>query len=190
MNLDNTLQDWGGAYKELCDIIAEQVPEVKHIDLYYGQEQAIDSDGNWLPFRAPAVFIAFNADAVNDLGDLSQQIEMSITVYLAFETVQDSNMGSLGQARALEFIGLLRKLNKALHNTRGIHFSPLSRTGLNRVEAPPYMILYTQTYRCVMIDNTSAPQWDHVDLSAMPVEVASPADPPEVWPDPPFNIPG
>lgn len=184
---DNTIQDWGEAYLELSELILEKVPGVKHLDLYYGQEQAIDSDGNWLPFPAPAVFLAFNAADVADLGNQSQQLTMDITVYLAFETVQDSSANSLGRKRSMEFIGLLRQLHKALHNTSGKHFSPLSRTGLNRVEAPPYMIFYSQTYRCVILDHGAVPQWEEVDTPPLSIEGNPP--PPEVDPNPLFIIP-
>lgn len=157
-NVDPTLQDWGIAYKEICDLIAARVPKVKHIDLYHGQEQAIDSDGNWIPLRAPAVFLQFTAAQVDDIGDLSQQMLMDVTVYLASETMQDTNHGSAGQRRALEFVGLMRELHLALHNASGDHFSPMSRVAMGRADAPPYMYMYSQTYRCVMLDNSTSPQ--------------------------------
>lgn len=58
-NLDPLTQDWGETYKELCALIRAKVPAIKHVDLYYGQEQFIGGDGNWMPFRAPAVGCAW-----------------------------------------------------------------------------------------------------------------------------------
>ncbi len=171
-NIDNALQDWSEAYKELCALITAKLPEVKHVDLYYGQEQAVDGDGNWLPFRAPAVFLEFTAAQVDDMGGLCQQLTMDVTVYLYVETVQDTNHGSAGQRRALEFTGLMRKLHQALHNASGEHFGPLSRVGLRRQEAPPFVYMYAQTYRCAMIDNSTAPQYDFVMLGDPDVEKA------------------
>ncbi len=162
-NQDAALQDWGEAYKDLCALLRAKVPELKHIDLYYGQEQMIDGDGNWLPFQSPSVFIQFQATGVNDLGDLAQELLMDITIYLYVETVQDTNDASIGQARALQFIGLMRKLHQALHNASSDHFGPLSRVGLSRAEAPPYVQMYGQVYRCVMIDNSASRQWPMPD---------------------------
>lgn len=168
-NRDPLTQDWGEAYKELCALIRAKVPAIKHVDLYYGQEQFIGSDGNWTPFRAPAVFLEFRAAVVQDLGDQAQQLTMDIGVYLLHETVQDTDDRSLGQRRALEFVGLLRQLHATLHSAQGAHFMPLTRTELSRAEAPPFCYFYRQTYRCVIIDNGAAPQWDWAEPPLVPV---------------------
>lgn len=173
-NSDPALQDWGEAYKELCALLAAKLPAIKHVDLYYGQEQAVDAEGNWLPFRAPAVFLEFNAVEVMDLGQRSQQLTVDITAYLYVEAVQDTNRGSLGQTRALEFTGLMRQLHQVLHGAHGEHFSTLTRTGLRRAEAPPFVYFYAQTYRCTLMDNSTAPQWDFVDLTTLGVEKLEP----------------
>lgn len=162
-NVDPLFQNWGEAYKEICAILRAKVPKLKHIDLYYGQEQAIDSDGNWIPFTAPAVFLQFTAAQVDDIGDLRQQLLMDVTVHLAVETVQDTNDRSTGQRRALEFIDIMRQLHVALHNAQGEHFSPMSRVGMAKNDAPPYLYMYNQTYRCVMLDNSTSKQWDLLD---------------------------
>lgn len=171
-NPDPKLQDWGEAYKELCALIADKVPGIKHVDLYYGQEQFVDTDGNWLPFRAPAVFLEFATFSVDDLGARSQQLTLDITAYLYVETVQDTHDGSLGQRRALEFVGLMRKLHQALHGATGEHFSSLSRVDMRRMTAPPYVYFYAQTYRTVLIDNSTARQWSYVQLGEPEVHKA------------------
>ena len=169
-NVDTKLQDWGEAYKALCALITTKLPRVKHVDLYYGQETMVDSDGNWMPFRAPAVFLEFNTVQADDIGGLSQQLTMDITAHLYMETVQDTDKGSAGQRRALEFVELMRQLHQVLHNASGDHFGPLSRVGMRRVEAPPYVYMYAQTYRCVMLDNSTVPQYEFVVLGAPAVE--------------------
>lgn len=179
-NLDPTLQDWGVAYKELCAIIKEKVPEVKHIDLYYGQDQVVDQDGSWIPYKAPAVFLQFDAAKVDDLGDNTQQLTLDITMYLSVETVQDTNHGSAGQRRGLEFIGLLRKLHMQMHGASGDHFSPLSRVGLQKkADAPPYMYMYAQTYRCVLLDNSTSKQYDFAAAGSLGLEIEPYTAPPE-----------
>lgn len=179
-NLDPTLQDWGVAYKELCAIIKAKVPEVKHIDLYYGQDQVVDQDGSWIPYKAPAVFLQFDAAKVDDLGDNTQQLTMDITMYLSVETVQDTNHGSAGQRRALEFVALLRKLHMQMHGASGDHFSPLSRVGLQKkADAPPYMYMYAQTYRCVLLDNSTNKQYNFAAAGSLGLEIEPYTAPPE-----------
>jgi hypothetical protein len=187
--MNNDLMNWGEAYKALATLITTKVPAIKHVDLYYGQERAIDQDGNWIPFRAPAVFIDFNAAEVKDFSEGKQELLMDIGFFLCFETTADSNQGSLGQPRALAFIQLLRDLHAALHNAEGTHFGPLSRIALNRIEAPPYMIMYQQTYRTHMLDYSASANWDETTVP-IPLELGTPADPAVPDPAPLFNIPG
>lgn len=184
--MNNELMNWSEAYKALCDRIEEKVPAIKHMDLYYEQPHIIDTDdGNWLPFRCPAVFFEFNAAEVKDLGELRQEILMDIGVYLAYETTADSNKGSLGQPRALAFIQLLRDLNAALHNHEGTHFGPLSRIGIQRVAAPPTMIVYRQVYRTHMLDYSATATFEERDTP--PLQLLRPADAPPVDNEPLFK---
>jgi hypothetical protein len=185
--MNNDLQNWGEAYKALATLITTKVPAIKHVDQYSGQEPAVDSDGNWMPFRCPAVFLEFNAAEVNDLGESRQMLLMDVGVYLCFETVQDSDLGSLGQPRALQFIQLLRDLNTALHGAEGTHYGPLSRVGLARVDAPPYMILYRQTYRAAMLDYSATATYTEEDTP--PLEQLGDAPAAVLDSDPLFRIP-
>ena len=168
--MENDKQDWGQAYKAISDLITLKVPTIKHVDLYYGQEQAIDSDGNWIPFRCPAVFLSFSAPAIEDWSEGIQKLTTDITVYLAYETVQDTNKGSLGQARAMEFIGVLREIHAALHNVEGLHFGPLSRVAMTREDAPPYMYFYSQTYRAELLDYGANPNWGEYENLLLQLE--------------------
>lgn len=184
--MNNELHDWGEAYKALCERILSTVPDIKHVDLYYGQERVLEDDGNWNPFRCPAVLMDFNAAEVNDLGELRQELLMDITFYLVYETTADSNAGSLGQPRALAFIQLLRDLNAALHDHSGTHYGPLSRIGLRRVDGPPYCIIYAQTYRCHMLDYSATPNFDEGEVKMDPI--TSPAPAPVIDTTPLFQI--
>lgn len=175
--MDNDLHNWGEAYKAIADRIRQQVPDIKHVDLYHRQEVAVDDDGNWIPFPAPAVFLEFNTAQVNDLGEGKQEMLMDITVYLYTETTADTNQGGIGQARALAFIALMRRLHQVLHGAEGQHFGPLSRTALRRVDAPPYAMLYAQTYSSHMLDYGAAPNFSEAQ-PPMPVDVGTPAPPP------------
>lgn len=183
----NEKQDWTKAYQQIAAIILTQVPEIKHVDLYYGQERIVDEDGNWMPFKAPACFLQFDLVA-EDLGELRQQLTVDIKVYVAFETVQDTNQGSLGQARALQFGELMRKLHQVLHNTSGDDFGPLSRVAMAREEGPPFWYYYSQTFRAVLLDYGATRNWtelgelDPVPAIGLQVNPMPPEDPQNVLP--------
>lgn len=184
--MSNELQSWTECYKELCERIHSSVPGIKHIDLYYGQENIMGDDGNWNPFRCPAVFLEFNAAQVEDVSSDAQHITTDIGVYLVYETTADSGSNSLGQKRALEFMGLLRSLMAALHNNSGEHYGPLSRVGLQRVEGPPYCIIYKQTFRSLLVDYAAQPVLQ--DIETPPLEAQRPAPAPVPDPSPLFII--
>ena len=178
-NTDPTFQDWGEAYKELCELVRTKVPEIKHIDLYYGQDQVVDSTGNWIPFKAPALFMQFDVVQAQDLGDQTQQLLVDVTMYLAMETVQDTNDRSLGQRRALEFVAMMRRLHMELHGKAGDHFNALSRVGMSKkADAPPYMYMYGQTYRTVLLDNSTSKQWSWREPGTLGLEIEPHTAPP------------
>lgn len=166
--MHNEKQDWGKAYQQIAELITQKVPEIQHVDLYHGQEQLIDDDGNWIPFKCPAVFLEFTFTP-EDIGERRQLLNAEITVRLAYETLSDSNKGSMGQERALKFIALMRKINEALHCAEGDDFGPMSRTGQNKHEAPPYMIMWSQTYSTVILDYSATQRYG--ELEDVPLEI-------------------
>lgn len=178
----NDKQSWTQAYKELCEHIHSRVPGIKHIDLYYGQENILDGDGDWNPFKCPAVFLDFNAADVQDVGAGVQHLLTDVGVYLVFETTADSGSRSIGQARALEFMDLLRQVMAALQGHSGEHFNAMSRVGLQRVEGPPYCIIYRQVFRTLLVDYAGQP--DETDVPTPPMEIEQPAPAPPTDPEP------
>lgn len=166
--MHNEKQDWGKAYQQIATLITTKVPEIKHVDLYHQQEMLIDDDGNWIPFQCPAVFLEFTFTP-EDIGERRQLLNMEVTVRLAYETLSDSNKGSMGQARALKFIELMRKINEALHCAEGDDFGPMSRTGQAKHEAPPYMIMWSQTYSTIILDYSATQRYE--EMEDVPLEI-------------------
>lgn len=167
--MHNEKQDWGKAYQQLATLITTKVPAIKHVDLYYGQQNLLDGDGNWIPFPSPAVFLQFDA-VIEDLGELRQQQTFDITVYLCVETVQDTHQGGLGQARAMQFVELMRQLHQHLHNAQGDDFGPLSRIGMRKEDAPPHMYFYSQTFRTVLLDYGATENWTELGELSPPLD--------------------
>ncbi|MBL8002380.1 MAG: hypothetical protein JNL05_10500 [Flavobacteriales bacterium] len=187
--MNNDLQDWGLAYQEIATLITTKVPTIKHVDLYWGQDQAVDEDGNWLPFPAPAVFLDFNALSIEDLAEGRQLITMDVGVKLYRETLSDTHKGSGNQAAALAFIGLMRQLHAALHGAKGTHFGPMSRVALSRVDTQAYVQMYDQVYRTVMLDYGATATYQEEDAPPLELPQTPPAAAPAPDPQPLFRIP-
>lgn len=140
-------QDWIEAYKELCEIIKANVPEIKHIDLwadqFYNEEY---------PYPDRSLFIEFFSNEIQTTGEKTQDLIMQIRFILCYQTLSDSFDGSDNQNVALGFGEILRKIHACLQGTYGQNFSAMTRVNLQRVEAPMSCISYSQTYACIVRD--------------------------------------
>lgn len=161
-------QDWLAAYIELCTLINDNIPEIKHIDLWYDQ---LNYELEEYPYPEKSLFIEFNSQSggVNTLGTGAQEIDFNIRFIFAFDTFSDTFDGSENQAAALAFGTIMRKLHALLQMTSGTNFSSLDRNAITKEVAPQHCICYSQTYACVVIDYGAVKDSTEVDLSTIPV---------------------
>lgn len=157
------LQNWVEAYQELADLIKEQVPEVQWVDLWMEQTSTEEEE---YPFPTPAMFLQFDANAIDEIGENEQVLNMNVTVLLAVDTLSDTYAGSANQADALHFGSLMRQIHLALHGKTGAKFGRLTRVGLRKEAAPPYVQLYSQVYATVLVDDSTAPKYQDYVLTA------------------------
>lgn len=151
-------QDWLEAYKELCNIInnptdAEKgMPEVKHIDLWHEQ---IDYEENEYPWPAESVFIEFAMNNISTTGLKVQDLDCVITFFYVFDTLSDTYHKSSNQETAIAFGTGLKRLHRLLQGTTKDNFSSLDRVAFRRVPAPQYLMVYAQSYRCIIRDESA-----------------------------------
>ena len=147
-NLDT--QSWDDAYKEMSQLILNEITEIKWVDLWNEQTSFEEQE---YPFGMPAVFLDFNGDDINTVGKGVQHINFEVGVHLAFATLADSHAGSINQNSSLEFISLLKKVHALLQAKHGEHFSSMNRINLKRVPtANDAVIQYVQTYTTKVVD--------------------------------------
>lgn len=158
--MDET-QDWGEAYKELCQIIRPKenpeagIKEIQHIDLWMDQIQHIEEE---YPFPPHSVFINFNAEEVKTVGRNAQEMDMRIDIIYSCDTLADTFDGSETQDIALEFIAICKKLHNKLQSRSGTNFSSLDRVGFRRLPSAPYLLVMVQTYSSVIMDYSGVKQ--------------------------------
>lgn len=174
-------QDWIGAYLELCTLIKASITEIKHIDLWYDQ---LSFDYEEYPFPEKALFIEFNTDKIDSLGNHVQEMMASIRFIYAFDTYSDTYDGSENQAIALEFGNTIRKLHAVLQGTSGNNFSSLNRTSMKKVIAPEGCCAYAQEYTALIRDYSAMPVAQEQDLQAANItgEIVNgaPPEPPDL----------
>ncbi len=180
----DTTQDWIEAYKELCTIINTGVPEIKHIDLWYNQ---LNYEMEEYPYPESTLFIEFNTDNIQSIGNNAQDMFTRIRFIYCFDTLSDTFDGSENQAVALAFGNIIRKLHHILQNKSGDNFSSLDRISLTKVDAPQHCIAYSQTYNCIIRDYSGVLESTEVDLTAT-VNVSTGASPSTQDDEPLFKI--
>lgn len=148
-------QDWIEAYKELCNIIKQNCPNIQHVDLWHDQFQFESEE---YPFPEKTVFLDFNAPSIDSVGIRAQDMNMLVGVIFAFDTLSDTFAGSDNQEVALEFGKEIRVLHAILQARSGNNFSALNRVALTRETAPDGCIAYRQTYTCIVRDYSPLPE--------------------------------
>lgn len=140
-------------YKELCNHISTEVPDIKHIDIWRNQPYIFS---NGMPFSTPAVFLAFRSDTLKDLPNNRQQAGMQVKVYLYHETLADSSKDAPSQESALAFGEWLNLINRALHGSSGDTYNNMSRIAFQPEQAPRSQAFYSQVYSYQTIDDSAA----------------------------------
>lgn len=145
------MEFWEGLYIELAQKIQAAMPEILWVDMWHNQTDFLDENLE-LPFPMPAVFIDFDADEISTLPGGVQDIEGTITFYLAVDCLADTYQGSVNQESALEFTRLMGKLHKAMQGSEGEHYSDLNRTGFVSVESGGNPIVKGQSFYVLIRD--------------------------------------
>ena len=148
------MENFKELYTELAEIIATNVPGVEWVDLWHNQVNFLEEEH---PFPAPAVFLSFRSNQIEDTGQNVQNLDVQVDVYLFYETFADTFRGNYNQASALDFLDMLTAIHKQLHGTQGEHFESMRRTDVRDVDTGSAQNLYRQSYSCI-VNDTSA--WD------------------------------
>lgn len=143
-------------YIELAQKIETSVSAVQWIDLWNSQVMNIETEH---PFPAPAVFLAFRSQGIDDIGEKAQNVHLFVDVFVFYETFADTYKGSFNQDDALKFLDIMDDLNKILHASSGENYSSMRRVAYSPIDTGGFGNLYSITYTCELIDATAADTW-------------------------------
>lgn len=147
------IQNWKDIYLELCELLKSKVEAIKWLDLWHNQISFLSTEH---PFPAPAVFLDFNSQKMDDLGVDVQHVTLQVTVYLYYETFADTFKGSYNQESALAFLDILTEINKVLHASSGKHFGEMRRTAFLPVDTGDAGNTYKLVYVCNCVDYSAS----------------------------------
>ena len=148
-------QDWGEAYKELCDLIKNNteptlgIEEVLHVDMWHEQVNYLAEE---YPFPPNSVFIRFQTKSITTNANKVQDLNMEITFFFVLDTLADTYQTAETQPLALSFIQTCKKIHKVMQGRSGLNFSNLDRNDMGNYPAPEYLIVFYQTYTTIIRD--------------------------------------
>ena len=169
------MKDLKNLYLEHEKRISDNIPEIKHIDLWSEQVSFMADEH---PFKSPAVFFGYRVLSAEDHGEKAQELRMQADVYLFYETFADTAKGSKKQSKALDFLDTLTKINACFHASNGNYYSNMRRTGFSPVETGGAGILYVQRYEFTMMDDSAMVLYDNLKFEQMEVAVIKEIVPP------------
>ena len=127
----------------------EDVPIIKHFDLWNMNVEYIDQETVW---EMPAVFVEFAPIQWKEAGGGAQQATLSIALHIATPYKGASADGAHTQSDALEYFELLGKINKSLYGLRGEGYMALKRVASQTNHNHAEIIESIETFTCTIID--------------------------------------
>jgi hypothetical protein len=144
-------------YEALLARITATVPEIKHVDIFFGQYDN-EADGNELPFVRPAVFIEFMPLEWDSYGRKKQEASAQFRIHVVSDVIEetDSTTSAVIRTNAHRHLLALDKLFASLHGfsdpTPNQFFNTISRTTIEPYIGKGEMIVHILTFKCRLCD--------------------------------------
>lgn len=130
-------------YLELAKKVNDNMPNIKHIDLWHNQVGFMEEEHL---FPAPAIFMEFRANAMDDKANKAQDLNMQVIFYLFYETMLDTDYHAYNHAGSVAFLDELTNLHKLMHGTSGENYSSMRRVGFAPVDTGTAQNLYQMPF--------------------------------------------
>lgn len=162
-----------GTFKNIYQELATKlntIPEIQWIDLWNSQVYNLEGEH---PFPAPALFLAFRSNQIEDAGTKVQKALTQVDVFLFYETFLDTFKGAYNENEALAFLDSIDAVNALLHGSSGTHYKSMRRIAFSPVDTGGAGNLYSITYECLIVDFTAQPQFGEGTFPELEIEPAN-----------------
>lgn len=151
------------AYEHLGDYINTNVlgedsePAFKFIDLWNGQTEHVGDDGTADndPFDMPALFMEFDVDKISTIGVYQVDLDVTITLYVAFESMEDTDIEAPNKDKSLQFLELLSLLHENIQGYTSDQSGSLYVQSMRRYKTKSNFIVYMITYTTTLRDTSA-----------------------------------
>lgn len=161
------MQNFKELYIELSEKLTAAIPAIEWMDLWNSQIYNLEGEH---PFPAPAVFLAFRSNRMDDAGVKLQKVQLQVDVFLFYETFLDTFKGAYNQEEALAFLDIMDDINKQLHGSSGTGYSNMRRVSFSPVDTGGAGNLYNISYTCELMDYSAVKEWEDGNFSDLQID--------------------
>lgn len=131
--------------------IREQVPDVRHIDVFNEQ---IANAASGIPFPLPAVLIEFEEVVYKQLANHCTTADVPIRLHIITRTVQTNGANAKNFEESLSYLDTIDNVNKALSTLNGDCFSTFMHIGSATNHNHAELLESVERYVTRIIDKT------------------------------------
>lgn len=107
-------------YTAICQRLQEQLPEIRHIDLWNNNISALSGGAVW---PRPAVFVEFEAIEWHQQQNKVRMADVAVRLHIVTDAISCNGSADPRQDSALAFLALINKVNSAMQGLRGNNFA-------------------------------------------------------------------
>lgn len=112
-------------FQAICTRLGERVPEIKFMDLWNNNVQALNGGAVW---PLPAVFVEFETIEWRQQNNGARRGDVAVRLHLVTRAVSTHGTSDPNMPDALGFLDLIDRVNAAMQGLRGDNFSGFQLT--------------------------------------------------------------
>jgi hypothetical protein len=146
----------GTFYETIMHRITSKMPDVKHFDMYFGQDLP-DEEGKVQPFIRPAVFFEYNPIEWVSLGNKKQAADITFKLRLFADVIQEIAKNQTPAIRNLghKHLIMLDNMHYHMQGFSGDGFNSISRIGLDPYRPNGIMMGHDMTFKTRLTDTAA-----------------------------------
>lgn len=118
-------------YEQIMARLTEKVPEIKHIDLYFKQDEKANEEDE-LPFNTPAVLFEYDPMDYETYGNKKKAANATFKLHVISTVIQEVDNRTAPAIRVLghAHLALIDKIDFNLQGFNGVGFNSIGSTGI------------------------------------------------------------
>lgn len=135
-------------YEAIMARVKTNVPEIKHFDLYFRQDEEVDEKGE-LPFLRPAVLFEYDPIDWETLGNKKKAANITFNLHVISDVIQEVDMRSTVPIRnkGHEHLQNIDKIDYWMQGFSGTNFNSIGSLGIMPYQPNGMMIKHIMKFR-------------------------------------------